>query len=274
MKENVKKYKLSKVKDQFTDTTRIVRRNLLIASSLTIIFIMIGSDTNIDSIFGIKLKDNISIFIPIGALSIIVIYELITFLVYALIDFKSWIINKNEITYQFMNIEINPLIETLNKYIDLINIKYEKINNFKPSPNIIQSEFYKELKKVKEECEAMELGVHDSVLQIDSAKRIANIHTLVSDIENSINSSSELINNYNSNIKAFNDMIHDIKSHITMYQDRMNKYEKQISSFNFLQYFRIYIIDWGIPILLSSISIYLSLVSLIEFLMVLFFKLL
>jgi hypothetical protein len=97
MEDNYTKFKIEKLSDQFTGSTRTVRRNLLIAAS-------IGIALSIDVIkfgtfFGIDFKDATTSNLAIGAIAIIALYELISFIVYAAIDHRSWVLKANSILH-------------------------------------------------------------------------------------------------------------------------------------------------------------------------------
>lgn len=76
--------------DPFKDVTRKVRRNLLLASFIGIILVKFHLQIN-SFLFVTLSKDAIANEVAInGGISIILIYLLITFILYALIDFSAW----------------------------------------------------------------------------------------------------------------------------------------------------------------------------------------
>ncbi|EIO4107098.1 hypothetical protein CRN32_10925 [Vibrio vulnificus] len=109
MENNYKEFSVEKLSDQFSGTTRTVRRNLLVASSIAIALSVDG--IKFGSLFGINLSDNVSSSLAIGAISLIALYELISFIVYGIIDHRSWVIKANSIIHKFQADTLNKISE-------------------------------------------------------------------------------------------------------------------------------------------------------------------
>ena len=109
MEDTYKNFNIEKLSDQFTGSTRVVRRNLLIASSIAIALSVDG--IKFGTLFGIDLKDITSSQLAIGAIALIALYELISFIVYATIDHRSWVLKANSITHNFQADKLNKIRE-------------------------------------------------------------------------------------------------------------------------------------------------------------------
>ena len=97
MEDNYTQFEIEKLSDQFTGSTRAVRRNLLIAASIGIALSIDG--IKFGTFFGIDFKDATTSNLAIGAIAIIALYELISFIVYAAIDHRSWVLKANSILH-------------------------------------------------------------------------------------------------------------------------------------------------------------------------------
>jgi hypothetical protein len=98
MEEAIKEYKIERLNDQFSGTTRTVRRNLLIASCAALVLSING--LKLSGFFGLDLKDLSSATLAIGAISIVAAYELASFIVYATIDHRTWMIKANAVVHK------------------------------------------------------------------------------------------------------------------------------------------------------------------------------
>ncbi|GAW95160.1 MULTISPECIES: hypothetical protein [Colwellia] len=97
MEDKYTQFKIEKLSDQFTGSTRTVRRNLLIAASIGIALSVDG--IKFGTFFGIDFKDATTSKLAIGAIAVIALYELISFIVYAAIDHRSWVLKANSILH-------------------------------------------------------------------------------------------------------------------------------------------------------------------------------
>lgn len=268
--ESIKNHDYEKLKDQFTSTTRTVRRNLLVSSALSIILFSIGGE--ITTLFGINFGKNVPIDIPLGALCIVVIYEFITFVSYGIIDYKSWSLKPNEITYNFSD----------NK-LDLLSKNFEGINKEIKNKKIEMQHFvFSGGNTIPIEFEAMPMPVPDSLpenldpeiaktLEAKAFERISNhikeenirvsteIERIVTSFEEEIKEElKEKTNEIEMKLTSSIKNLDDINKEITTHEENIKSYRKAIKKLNFYQLFRIYFIDWSIPIMIGVLGIYLN----------------
>lgn len=107
MEDSFKNFNIEKLSDQFTGTTRAVRRNLLIVSAIAIALSVDG--IKFGTLFGIDLKDVTSSNLAIGAIALIALYEFVSFLIYAAIDHRSWALKANSTLHKFSAEVLNKI---------------------------------------------------------------------------------------------------------------------------------------------------------------------
>lgn len=269
MNKDIDDNKYEKLKDQFTTPTRNVRRNLLAAASLSIVLVLINA--KIDGLFGIKFDKNVPIFIPLGALYLVVLYEFIAFTIYGIIDFKSWHLKPFEKTHQFKENKIYQLVSNLEGVTaqlqrnDLTNVTYNDIGghpmpfHIDPMPleplDIAGSDQHRLTEeKVHEFIQAQQQSLDSMVeSEVDNfkvviAQKLEEANSLIkSDIENIQNS------------------LNTAKSEVSLFKKEIETYHSGIKGFNFIQRVRIYAVDWGVPLILGGLSLYLNFDSVILF---------
>jgi hypothetical protein len=126
-------YKIARYEDQFSLLTRSVRRNLLVVSSILIALTTEG--IRFKSLFGIDIENSLSSKLVTGAISLIVLYELITFFVYALIDHRMWLSKQDIIISSYSYESIKNVVEIL----EPINISTNNESLFGPRIDLVDS---------------------------------------------------------------------------------------------------------------------------------------
>ncbi|MCK5831495.1 MAG: hypothetical protein KAH20_14465 [Methylococcales bacterium] len=213
MNDIVKKYRMKVLDDQFSSVTRAVRRNLLVVSPVVILLTVPGIKFN--TFIGIDLKEILSNKLAIGALSIVIIYELITFIIYALIDHRQWSSRANLDILEYLDKTINSFVEGVNpigKVIPLLPAFDDPANPEKENIEVMVAE------------------------ALDSFNRVKNETTEV----------------------------------IVMHNKRVSDLSNDIKNTNYLQLFRIYLIDWLVPVLIAIYTLIRSKEHILEFLCTLF----
>ena len=192
MTNEIKKYKIKILDDQFSSVTRAVRRNLLIISSIVILLTVKGVKFN--TLFGIDLKELLSNKLAIGAISLVIIYELLTFITYAIIDHRQWS-SKAKLDF----------LEYSNKTIDSYFM-----NGISPLGQPI-----------------IHMPVFDDPNHPDKENHEAAFQMELGQFKNVISQSKDIIDQYN---------------------EQLDRILSDVNKTNYLQLFRIYIIDWSFPI--------------------------
>ncbi|GHB71344.1 hypothetical protein GCM10008107_21110 [Psychrosphaera saromensis] len=173
----IERYKVEKLNDQFTQTTRTVRRNLLIASSIAIALSVEGM--KFKSFFGIDFTDQATAVLAIGAISLIAFYEFFSFLTYGVIDHRSWVLKANSIFYShsdYNHIDIRKKLQSIDDQLGYIRGKMSSdddsvVNAIKSQAGVIDrvvidvesniTTFLKDLAKFRSQMNAlnyMQLG--------------------------------------------------------------------------------------------------------------------
>jgi hypothetical protein len=199
--ETVREYKIEIYKDQFSILTRAVRRNLLIVSSILIILTVEGIEFK--SLFGMDLENLLSSKLAIGAMALVVFYELVTFLIYALIDHRMWLSKVDSIIHSYLEKSIENLLTKLSPIGSPIE----------PSPIFNGPE-----NDLREDLEAT----------------------------------------YHDQLERFKSVTNEAKNEIMQYNDNLKSLNNRIKRTNYIQFGRIYLIDWFSPILISLVSLYRS----------------
>src|SRR6478609_5375471 len=83
------------LRDQFSDATRVVRRNALIASSVAILLGL--PDIKLGNFLGIDLSGPKAGVLAIGSVALVAAYESVSFIIYASIDHARWRIDPGAI---------------------------------------------------------------------------------------------------------------------------------------------------------------------------------
>jgi hypothetical protein len=209
MTKVLNEYNIKTYKDQFTQVTRAVRRNLLIVSSLVILLTIKG--ISINPTFGLDFSSNLAK----GAIAIVVIYELITFFIYAIIDYRIWIAEKNTTLLKFKE-------KTIDKYL----LKLEPIGH--PIPHLPVF-----LDPENPDKEDFEVAFHE---QLDQFKIVTD----------------------------------NAKNTTKKYNDELKSLFNSIKKTNYLQFFRIYIVDWLLPIFIAIFALSRSKEYIVSFLKALY----
>lgn len=296
MKEAIEN-KYEKLKDQFTTPTRNVRRNLLVSASLSIIMLVVG--TKIDSIFGVKFKEEVPIYIPIGALSVVVLYEFISFISYAFTDYTSWKLKPYEKTYIFTEKRLAEITGDLKSSINNLNLQnIEGLNDVTPTKFVefkIESTPYGPLIDPVIFHEELQSGINNgtstihpshrdieekfrSEIEVKAEKRINElVQGKTEELNNLIKSEAnkhveELNSTLNdariaieSNLESFTSATDNIADFINSYENNIKDYYQEVKSFNFFQWIKIYPIDIVIPLLLGVFSLFLTYEQTIQF---------
>lgn len=274
MNNDINDNKYEKLKDQFTTPTRNVRRNLLVAASLSIVLVLIN--TKIDGLFGMKFDENVPIFIPIGALYFVVIYEYITFIIYGLSDFKSWHLKPFEKTHQFKEsklLQLTVSLESLSNNLVRSDLSNAKITQHDTGGHPIS--FHIESVPI-----GTIIGDEDSKIQGQIQKRI---NSFIKEQEELLKKIAELEankfksqvarklqsanNNIQQDISNIQSIANTAQSEVSAFQKEIKGYQSGIKGFNIIQRIRIYVIDWGVPLILGSLSLYLNVNSVKLFIM-------
>jgi hypothetical protein len=107
---------IRKLRDQFSDSTRTVRRNLLIASSIGIV--LSAHALKLTDVFGIDLKDPATASIAVGAISLVAAYELLSFVTYAAIDHMAWRLNARSVVHNTQGDRLKEVVEHTRRTMD------------------------------------------------------------------------------------------------------------------------------------------------------------
>jgi len=123
MKALINEYRISENEDQLSQTTRAIRRNLLIVSSLVIL--LTTEKITIQPTFGLDLSSPEAK----GAIAIVVLYKLITFLVCFTIDYRSWNAKKKITKHTFKEKNIANYLTNLTLLDQSIQFANEPISS-------------------------------------------------------------------------------------------------------------------------------------------------
>lgn len=298
MDNEINDYRYEKLKDQLTPSTRNVRRNLLAAASISIVLVLINS--KIDGLLGIKFDENVPIYIPLGALYFVVLYEFITFIFYGTIDFKSWRLKPFEKTHQFTESKLQNLtsnLSLLSKKLarnDLKNINLGDIGGhpvptyFEPPMPIDPVHLHVDPMHFDHITGGVGAEEWDKFVdaQQNSLLEVVDTHQqkIASMVESQEKSLEKIVQAETKNFKRqislklgdanklidldisnFQNALDTANDEIQLFKNEVEKYQKGIKSFNMIQRVRIYVIDWGTPLLLGGLSLYLNFDSLILF---------
>lgn len=278
MSNDINDSKYEKLKDQFTAPTRNVRRNLLAAASLSVVLVLV--DAKIDALFGIKFDKNVPMFIPIGALYLVLLYEFVTFIIYGVIDFKSWYLKPHEKTYQFTEGKLQQLTTNL----DSLNTSLNRTD-----PSFISLEVRMgglvpfQVDSVQlEHVMGMDISEKHQILQNKVDEMVGSYQKLFdnlieTEVENFKKNISEKLKEADENIKmevaSVRELVDSVNTEVTFFEKGIKKYRQGVKGLNFTQYIRIYAIDWGVPILLGGLSLYLNFNSVMLFIEEIWLKL-
>lgn len=266
MIKSVNNYNYEKLKDQFTSSTRLVRRNLLVSSSLSITLIVIG-DTSISSIFGIKFNESVPVFIPQGILFVAVLYEFIAFITYAVVDHKSWYLKPHETVYKFSHDELNLLTEKLRTAFNQLSSRGTiDLKNFdipvNPMPFHIDP-----IEVNQDDADSAEIEEKVQEFLERTEKEITDLYTTeyTQIRQKMLEKKVQWEQAVNKDIELFDKHVSNLHKLINKHEAGLKKYQNLINTFNLVQIFRIYFIDWGIPLFLGVLSLYLNYVSALLF---------
>ena len=197
---------IEKLKDQFSEATRTVRRNLLISASAGII--LSAHTLKLTSIFGIDLGDETTFSIAVGAISIIATYELLSFVTYAAIDHLSWRINAKTPVHNFQGDRLKDIADSTRQVKDQLSYIRSKM-------------------------------IRDTDSVVDAIKSQSGVIDRIC-------------------IKA--------EQTIKQYQDDVANFRSQTKKYNLMQFFRIFAIDWAIPLILGLACVTLNWYFICQFL--------
>jgi hypothetical protein len=190
--------KSSQLRDQFSDMTRTVRRNMLIAASIAVLLSLPGFE--VENFLGIHVAREAPQ-LAIGAVALIATYEYISFVIYGLIDHRRWRVEPSSI---LLNAEWNAL-ETM---------------------QINRSAVTHEVAAIKRDVERvlkLSLGNAEMVLR-------------------------ELVD-------RFEAMVSVQGEELEAYQLGLKEHEVQLRHHDRLQLFRIYAVDWAMPLIVGGYCI-------------------
>jgi hypothetical protein len=182
---------IQKLKDQFSGSTRTVRRNLLIAASIGIV--LSAHALKLTAVFGIDLKDPATASIAVGAISLVAAYELLSFVTYAAIDHMAWRLNARAVVHKIQDDRLREVAEQTRRTMDQLGYIRGKMTRDQ-----------------------------DSV--VDAIKSQSGV------IDRICIEAEQAIDEYK------NDIAH---------------LRAKARAHDFTQLFRIYVIDWGIPLVLG-----------------------
>jgi hypothetical protein len=292
MKEAVET-RYEKLKDQFSSPTRNIRRNLLISASLSLILLVVG--TEIDSLFGVKFKDNIPVFYPLGALFILVFYEFISFISYAITDYISWKLKPYEKTYQFTEEKLSEIIKDLKsssenlttqgtdafKDIELDPILKFEIQSVPYGPLIDPVIFQQDLENGKQTISPTHREVEEkyrSEIENKAEKFIKEVldektkelnkllEREINNVKNIYNEElSKGLNTIEENLSFVKSTSEEMNDFVGNYKNNLVKYHEEIKKFNVFQLVKIYFIDFGVPITLGLFSMYMTCEFMVKF---------
>lgn len=186
---------IRKLKDQFSESTRTVRRNLLIAASIGIV--LSAHALKLTGLFGIDFQDFATASIAVGAISLVSAYELLSFVTYASIDHMAWRLNVHSVVHNTQGDRMREIVEHTKRTMD-------------------------------------QLGYIRSKMQSDADSVVSAIKSQSGVIDRICIEAEQAINEYKSDIAQL---------------------KSKAKAYDFAQLFRIYVVDWGIPILLGSTCI-------------------
>lgn len=206
MNDSVNDLHVRRLNDQFSGTTRAVRRNLLIAASIGIV--LSAHTLKLTDVFGIDLKDSATASIAIGAISLIAAYELLSFVTYAAIDHMAWRLNSHSIIHRTQGDRLRDISEHTHSTMD-------------------------QLRYIRNKMASDE----DSV--VDAIKSQSGV------IDRICSEAEQAINEYKSDIANL---------------------RAGAQRHNYTQLFRIYVVDWAIPLMVGIICMTRNWYSMDDFL--------
>lgn len=195
----------SVLKDQFSGTTRAVRRNLLIAASLAILISLEG--IKLGNVFGMELSNSVSLALAKGAISVVVLYELFSFVVYGWIDYAAWRIKTTSLLISYGQ---QVLVDTLKNTGQVVD----------------------------------QLGYIRSKIKSDDDSAVDAIKSQSGVMDQIVNSAESLVKKYNEDFNALS---------------------KRAKLFSCVQWGRIYLLDWGIPLAIGGVALYRNGTQLVNF---------
>lgn len=204
------KLDITKLSDQFAGPTRVARRNLLIASSLAIGLSVEG--LRFGNVFGVDLSDTTSAQLAIGAIGVIALYEFCSFIVYGVIDQRSWRLSADAMVHRFA--------------ADALN-----------------------------EIRGATVGVQNQLGYI-RGKMTSDADSVV----DAIKSQSGVID----------DVVLKADEQVDNYVAQITELGRRVAVLNRFQLGRIYLVDWGIPLVLGTLSVYRNLGSMKVFVLAVF----
>ncbi|MGY6216462.1 hypothetical protein ACW73L_14990 [Methylolobus aquaticus] len=195
MNDSVTDLNARRLNDQFSETTRAVRRNLLIAASIGIV--LSAHALKLTDVFGIDLNDAATASIAIGAISLIAAYELLSFTTYAVIDHMAWRLNYYSVIHKTQGDRLREVSGYTRRTMDQLGyIRAKMTSNEDSVVNAVKSQ----------------RGVIDDVCsEADQA--------------------------------------------ISEYKSDIAKLKARAQRHNYTQLFRIYAVDWAIPLVVGIICI-------------------
>ncbi len=182
---------IRKLRDQFSQSTRTVRRNLLIAASIGIV--LSAHALKLTDVFGIDLKDSATASIAVGAISLVAAYELLSFVTYAAIDHMAWRLNARSVVHNAQGDRLKEVVEHTRRTMDQLGYIRGKMTSDE-----------------------------DSVV-------------------NAIKSQSGIIDR----------ICIEAEQAIDKYKDDIAHLRSRARAHDFAQLFRIYVVDWGMPLALG-----------------------
>lgn len=200
----------SVLKDQFTGTTRAVRRNLLISASLAMLISIDG--IKLGNVLGIDLSNMVSFALAKGAITLVVLYELVSFIAYAWIDHASWKIKSKALIHSYALQLIADIKENTRQVSD--QLKYIRYKMTSDDDSVIEA--------IKSQS-----GVMDRV----------------------VNTSVAAIEKYDAEFRAL---------------------KIRTQAFNAIQWVRIYLLDWAIPLVVGIVALHRNSQQLIGFIHAMF----
>ena len=204
------KLDIARLSDQFTAPTKVARRNLLVASSLAIGLSVEG--LRFVNVLGVNLSDTTSAQLAIGAIGVIALYEFCSFIVYGVIDQRSWRLMADSIVHRFTADSLNEIGKaTISVRSQLDYIRGKMTSDADSVVDAIKSQS----------------GVIDRVV-----------------------------------LKA--------DEQVSSYVEQIAELGRRVAVLNRFQLGRIYLVDWGVPLLLGSLGVYRNLDSMRAFVVAVF----
>lgn len=283
--------KYEKLREFFTTTTRNIRRNLLVSSSILLMLVIVNP-TKITGFLGFTLDENTPHYIPIGGLSIVVMYELVAFILYAINDYQAWKLKPYEKTYLFTENKLSEISENINKtsqninmrkadgleHIDIPDVKCNieqvylpsLINSARYSADGFVEQYDAELGTIV--TKSKEISELENLFRKDAEEKIKeHLSILFDEKENELNSlvkseNEKYVNDINKMISVAENTInlstdsyesssYIIQKLVKEVEGEIENYRNGISQFNFFHKSKIFIIDLGIPLTVGILSI-------------------